>query len=281
MPVMDGITATKEIRRLEEVKAQAGFILPSSPPLEQLQQQTPAHTPSDTSSDKGKPAATPHRSSVIIVALTASSSQTDRLAALDAGCNDFLTKPVSWHWLNNKIVEWGSLKALQMWSEPRADMLRSLSAAQARSYGVAQRLQVPLSRGFWGGGGQIRHPVPTSLSGIEGGSGADTIDTGYGANSSKPNRAGFYDGLASPSLADFPDGSSVITHGFQRVSTAQAIAALMTPLQTPTIDDTGTPTPSLFRKVSKGKPRSRRQGPGIREAEDEGFQPGKLDVLRI
>jgi len=101
MPLMDGIDATKEIRRLErsvaaalndngEVVAQGNNAVPS----------------------------TPFHASVIIVALTASSLQSDRVKALAAGCNDFLTKPVSLHWLDKKIIEWGSIKALQMWASP-------------------------------------------------------------------------------------------------------------------------------------------------------------------
>src|SRR5215475_12125264 len=100
MPVMDGIQATKEIRRLEKLNASPEF--PGTPQGED--RTTPVRTPSD-------------RSSVIIVALTASSLQSDRVAALAAGCNDFLTKPVSLLWLNNKIIEWGSIKALQMWAD--------------------------------------------------------------------------------------------------------------------------------------------------------------------
>ena len=87
MPVMDGIQATKEIRRMEKANAMSGYP-PLVPP-------TDSHTPSDTSSTDSAPSfvtstdtragSSPYRSSVIIVALTASSLQSDRVAALAAG----------------------------------------------------------------------------------------------------------------------------------------------------------------------------------------------------
>jgi len=101
MPVMDGIEATRHIRHLETQVA--GF--PDLP-------DSPGSVPTPLRS----PGSGLFRSSVIIVALTASSLQSDRVSALAAGCNDFLTKPVSLVWLNNKIIEWGSLKALQMYA---------------------------------------------------------------------------------------------------------------------------------------------------------------------
>ncbi|KAJ7575893.1 CheY-like superfamily, partial [Mycena floridula] len=104
MPIMDGIKAAIEIRRLEKSNASAG-----NPPL--TDSGSPMQTPS-----KLPDRMAPDRSSVIIVALTTTSS--DRVAALAAGCNDFLTKPVSLLWLNNKITEWGSIKMLQMWADP-------------------------------------------------------------------------------------------------------------------------------------------------------------------
>ena len=145
MPVMDGIQATKEIRKLEKTSGVGGF--PSTPQSEG--QQTPSEASASTStSDTARSATTPsYRSSVIIVALTASSLQSDRVAALAAGCNDFLTKPVSLHWLNSKIIEWGSIKALQMWADIRPDVVRSITTGQAaQAQSVASRLHVPEGR---------------------------------------------------------------------------------------------------------------------------------------
>ncbi|PPQ68656.1 hypothetical protein CVT24_005387 [Panaeolus cyanescens] len=142
MPVMDGIQATKEIRRLEATNANAGF-----PPLTPSTEES--KTPSDmstTSSISGEARSlnSPYRSSVIIVALTASSLQVDRVNALEAGCNDFLTKPVSLLWLNNKIIEWGSIKALQMYADVRPDARRTIASGQAeQARNVAERLHVP------------------------------------------------------------------------------------------------------------------------------------------
>ncbi|GJE84467.1 hypothetical protein PsYK624_005430 [Phanerochaete sordida] len=139
MPVMDGIQATKEIRRLEK---QSGQAFPSTPQSEG--QRTPSEASTTDSRNMSTP---PYRSSVIIVALTASSLQADRVAALAAGCNDFLTKPVSLQWLNSKIIEWGSIKALQMWADIRPEVVRTITTGQtAQAQQVARRLHVPEGR---------------------------------------------------------------------------------------------------------------------------------------
>ncbi|EEP78822.1 conserved hypothetical protein [Uncinocarpus reesii 1704] len=122
LPVMNGLEATREIRRLERVNNIGVFskgVAPTSPHAMVSTKGNHVFPPQpEDLIDKGSS----FKSPVIIVALTASSLQSDRDEALAAGCNDFLTKggqradsdiqPVNMMWLEKKVKEWGCMQAL-------------------------------------------------------------------------------------------------------------------------------------------------------------------------
>ena len=101
LPVMNGLDATKEIRRLERVNSIGVFSNSAS--------STPtfpngARIDGTVDGEDNLMHTALFKSPVIIVALTASSLQSDRHEALAAGCNDFLTKVWSPRSLNRAQV---------------------------------------------------------------------------------------------------------------------------------------------------------------------------------
>ena len=90
LPVMNGLDATKEIRRLERVNGIGVFAdkVGDKPGGNREGEALKAEGDDRLENQES------FKSPVIIVALTASSLQSDRHEALAAGCNDFLTKVI-------------------------------------------------------------------------------------------------------------------------------------------------------------------------------------------
>lgn len=113
LPVKTGLEATREIRELERQHNIAAF---ASTPTSEHASPLSGRPRTGDSSAASTPIISPTGLPVIIVAVTASSAESDRVSMLTAGANDFITKPLSLKWLQQKLLEWGSMQMLAAFS---------------------------------------------------------------------------------------------------------------------------------------------------------------------